>query len=107
MYISPNSDLSIVWQCPYVVVEQIGSTCFSVAPVLAKGKPLFVHESRLRPCHADMSVLKHHVGSALLSEEDILELANQIDLATNFDDPLDSPVDVFEDVDDDLLDSTL
>ena len=105
IYISPASRLSVVWQGPYVVVEQIDSTCFSIAPVLAKGKPLFVHESRLRPCHADMSILKYHVGSILLSKEDVLELADQIDLATNFDDPLDSPVDVFKDVEVDPLDS--
>ena len=75
-------------------MQQVGSTCFTIAPVLARGKPLFVHESRLRPCLADMFVLKHHIGSVLLSEEDILELADQVDLATNFDDPLDTPVNV-------------
>ena len=59
--------------------------------MLAKGRPLFVHESHLRPCHADMTQIKYHIGNVLVSEEDIAELSNQVDLATNFTDPLSSP----------------
>ena len=104
LYIAPVSRLSICWQGPYIVVEKLGTTCFTVAPVLAKGRPLFVHESRLRPCHADMSLLKYHVGNVLLSEEDVAELADQVDLATNFTDPLGSSLDEFDDVDIEPLD---
>ena len=88
LYIAPQTRLSITWQGPYLISAKIGSTCYTVSPVLIKGRSLLVHESRLRPCHADMSLLKTHIGNSLLSQDVINDLTAEVDLTTSFSDPL-------------------
>ena len=62
-----------------MITSKIGSTCYNVSPVLIKGRPLLVHESRLRPCDADLTILKTHIGSSILSQDEVLDFAAEVE----------------------------
>ena len=91
LYVAPQTRLAIAWRGPYIIVKQVGNTCYIIASVYQKTRPILVHQSRLRPCKADLTTLKNHVGPYLLSTDILAELPTEIDMTSSFSDPPDEP----------------